>query len=195
MRREIGASPYPKYEPLSGAIPRTRAARQFVNSFNSLLRRLRPTNELRRSPQPRCKNSINSNLRRERPERAASSEPRATPWVSMHKRLRPVRAKVWANGWLLLLPLQGAGAVRTLAQGVALGYELAGLSARAGPLTIGLWTCWAIARPGPLVIGMWTYWGLFRAGKKNGWAPRGVQPLILECIRNYFTITFLPFTM
>ena len=36
-------------------------------------------------------------VRRERPERAASSQPRATPWVSMHKRLRPVRAKVWAN--------------------------------------------------------------------------------------------------
>ena len=35
--------------------------------------------------------------------------PRATPWVSVHKRLRPVRAKVWANGWLLLLPLQGVG--------------------------------------------------------------------------------------
>ena len=77
-------------------------------------------------------------MRRERPERAASSEPMATPWVSVHKRLRPVRAKVWANGWLLLLPLQGAGAVRTLTQGVALGYELAGLSARTGPLTIGL---------------------------------------------------------
>ena len=92
-----------------GAIPRTRAARQFVNSFNSLLRRLRPTNELRRSPQPRCKNSINSNPRRERPERAASPQPRATPWVSVYKRLRPVRAKVWANGWLLLLPLQGVG--------------------------------------------------------------------------------------
>ena len=45
----------------------------------------------------------------ERPERAASSEPRATPWVSVYKRLRPVRAKVWANGWLLLLPLQGVG--------------------------------------------------------------------------------------
>ena len=44
--------------------------------------------------------------RRERPERAASSQPRATPWVSVHKSLRPVRAKVWANGWLLLLPLQ-----------------------------------------------------------------------------------------
>ena len=44
--------------------------------------------------------------RRERPERAASSEPRATPWVSAHKCLRPVRAKVWANSWLLLLPLQ-----------------------------------------------------------------------------------------
>ena len=88
---------------------RLRAARQFVNSFNSLLRRLRPTNELRRSPQPRCKNSINSNPRRERPERAASSQPRAPPWVSVYKPLRPVRAKVWANGWLLLLPLQGVG--------------------------------------------------------------------------------------
>ena len=52
-------------------------------------------------------------------------------------------------------------------QGVALGYELAGLSARAGPLTIGLWTCWAIARAGPLVIGIWTYWGLFGAGKQK----------------------------
>ena len=38
------------------------------------------------------------NLRRERPERAASPQPRATPWVSVYKRLRPVRAKVWANG-------------------------------------------------------------------------------------------------
>ena len=46
---------------------------------------------------------------KERPERAASSQPRATPWVSVYKRLRPVRAKVWANGWLLLLPLQGVG--------------------------------------------------------------------------------------
>ena len=43
------------------------------------------------------------------PERAASPQPRATPWVSAYKRLRPVRAKVWANGWLLLLPLQGVG--------------------------------------------------------------------------------------
>ena len=196
MRREIGASPYPKYEPLSGAIPRTRAARQFVNSFNSLLRRLRPTNELRRSLQPRCKNSINSNLRRERPERAASSEPRATPWVSVHKRLRPVRAKVWANGWLLLLPLQGAGAVRTLTQGVALGYELAGLSARTGPLTIGLWTCWAFSPRRAASYRDVDLLGAFSRGQtKNGWAPRGVQPLILECIRNYFTITFLPFTM
>ena len=46
---------------------------------------------------------------KERPERAICSKPRATPWVSAHKRLRPVRAKVWANGWLLLLPLQGVG--------------------------------------------------------------------------------------
>ena len=53
--------------------------------------------------------SVRCNPRRERPERAASPEPRATPWVSVYKRLRPVRAKVWANGWLLLLPLQGVG--------------------------------------------------------------------------------------
>ena len=72
-------------------------------------------------------------MRRERPERAASPQPRATPWVPGYKALRPVRAKVWANGCLLLLPLQGAGAVRTLTQGVALGSELVGLSARAGP--------------------------------------------------------------
>ena len=37
-------------------------------------------------------------------------------------------------------------------QGVALGSGLIGLSARAGPL----------------VIGMWTYWGLFRAGNWVG---------------------------
>ena len=53
--------------------------------------------------------SVRRNPRRERPERAASPEPRATPWVSMHKRLRPVRAKVWANDLFLLLPLQGEG--------------------------------------------------------------------------------------
>ena len=75
------------------------------------------------------------NPRRERPERAASPEPRATPWVSVYKRLRPVRAKVWANGWLLLLPLQGVGIGEHDTQGVALGYGLAGLSARAGPQT------------------------------------------------------------
>ena len=97
------------------------------------------------APQPRCKNSINSNLRRERPERAASSQPRATPWVPEYKALRPVRAKVWANGCLLLLPLQGAGAVRTLTQGVALGSELVGLSARAGPPV-----CPEFAAPAPL---------------------------------------------
>ena len=95
--------------PFQGQLRRNLAARQFVNSFNSLLRRLRPTSNCGATPQPRCKNSINSNLRRERPERAASPQPRATPWVSAYKRPRPVRAKVWANGWLLLLPFQGVG--------------------------------------------------------------------------------------
>ena len=92
--------------PLQGQFP---APERPGNSFDSLLRRLRPTNELRRSPQPRCNNSINSNLRRERPERAASPQPRATPWVSAHKRLRPVRAKVKINRSPILLPLQGVG--------------------------------------------------------------------------------------
>ena len=128
----LRGKPRPRYAPLTGAEARidetaagdrgkplswnmspfqgqSPALERPGNSFNSLLRRLRPTNELRRSPQPRCKNSINSNPRRERPERASSPQPRATPWVSMYKRLRPVRAKVWANGWLLLLPLQGVG--------------------------------------------------------------------------------------
>ena len=77
--REIGASPYPKYEPLTGAIPRTRTARQFVNSFNSLLRRLRPTNELRRSLQPRCKNSINSSAAPSPPSYISILSPFSSP--------------------------------------------------------------------------------------------------------------------
>ena len=56
-----------------------------------------------------CAHDKRTKREKERPERAASLQPRATPWVSAYKRLRPVRAKVWANGWLLLLPLQGVG--------------------------------------------------------------------------------------
>ena len=78
---------------------------------------------------------VHRNPRRERPERAVSPQPRATPWVSVHKRPRPVRAKVWAKGWLLLLPLQGVGDGDNGTQGVALGWGLVGLSARAGPQT------------------------------------------------------------
>ena len=45
--QEVGASPYPKYEPPSGALAphfiiRHSASTKFVNSCNSLLRRLRP---------------------------------------------------------------------------------------------------------------------------------------------------------
>ena len=56
-----------------------------------------------------CAHDKRTKREKERPERAASLQPRATPWGSAYKRLRPVRAKVWANGWLLLLPLQGVG--------------------------------------------------------------------------------------
>ena len=56
-----------------------------------------------------CAHDKRTKRERERPERAAIPQPRATPWVPAYKRQRPVRAKVWANGWLLLLPLQGVG--------------------------------------------------------------------------------------
>ena len=56
-----------------------------------------------------CAHDKRTKREKERPERAVSPDPSATPWVSAHKRLRPVRAKVLANGWLLLLPLQGVG--------------------------------------------------------------------------------------
>ena len=67
---------------------------------------------------------------KERPERAAIPQPRATPWVPAYKRPRPVRAKVGANGWLLLLPLQGVG----------MGTWYPGRCP-------GLGTCWAFSPP------------------------------------------------
>ena len=45
-----------------------------------------------------CAHDNRTKREKERPERAVSPQPRATPWVSTYKRLRPVRAKVWANG-------------------------------------------------------------------------------------------------
>ena len=63
---------------------------------------------------------------KERPERATSSQPRATPWVSAYKRLRPVRAKVWVNGCLLLLPLQGAGTGNTAPRALPWALDLLG---------------------------------------------------------------------
>ena len=50
--------------PFQGQSPPLHAAQQFVNSLNSLLRRLRPTSKCGAAPQPRRKYSINSNLRR-----------------------------------------------------------------------------------------------------------------------------------
>ena len=72
-------------------------------------------------------------MRRERPERAASSQPRATPWVPGYKALRPVRAKVWAHLLFITFALTGRRCGEHGTQGVALGSELVGLSARAGP--------------------------------------------------------------
>ena len=48
--------------------------------------------------------------------------------------------------WLFItFALTGRSSGFYVTQGVALGYELVGLSARAWPLTIGLWTCWAFS--------------------------------------------------
>ena len=53
--------------PFQGQSPALLAAQQFVNSLNSLLRRLRPTSKCGAAPQLRCKNSINSNPRCPKP--------------------------------------------------------------------------------------------------------------------------------
>ena len=73
--------------------------------------------------------AIPRNPRRERPERAASSQPRATPWVSMQKRLRPVRAKVWAHLLFITFALTG---------------RRCGTYVNPGRCP-GLWTCWAFS--------------------------------------------------
>ena len=77
-----------------------------------------------------CVHDKRTKREKERPERAASSQPRATPWVSAYKHLRPVRAKVWFTFALTGRREWGHGT-----QGVALGSGLVGLSARAGPQT------------------------------------------------------------
>ena len=46
--------------PFQGQFPPPPSAQQFVNSFNSLLRRPRPTSNRGAAPQPPCSNSINS---------------------------------------------------------------------------------------------------------------------------------------
>ena len=48
--------------------------------------------------------------------------------------------------WLFItFALTGRSSGFYVTQGVALGSGLVGLSARAWPLTIGLWTCWAFS--------------------------------------------------
>ena len=58
---------------------RIRAAQQFVNSLNSLLRRLRPTSNSGAAPQPRCKNSINSKPPRAQPTNCGEAPEGTTP--------------------------------------------------------------------------------------------------------------------
>jgi len=74
--------------PFQGQSPPLHAAQQFVNSLNSLLRRLRPTSKCGAAPQPRCKNSINSNLRRPR-----CPKPRFQPSKIAKRLVRNCRAK------------------------------------------------------------------------------------------------------
>ena len=74
--------------PFQGQSPPLLAAQQFVNSLNSLLRRLRPTSKCGAAPQLRCKNSINSNLRRPR-----CPKPRFQPSKIAKRLVRNCRAK------------------------------------------------------------------------------------------------------
>ena len=74
--------------PFQGQSPPLHAAQQFVNSLNSLLRRLRPTSKCGAAPQPRCKNSINSNLRR-----PPVQKPRFQPSKIAKRLVRNCRAK------------------------------------------------------------------------------------------------------
>ena len=74
--------------PFQGQSPPLLAAQQFVNSLNSLLRRLRPTSNCGAAPQPRRKNSINSNLRRPR-----CPKPRFQPSKIAKRLVRNCRAK------------------------------------------------------------------------------------------------------
>ena len=74
--------------PFQGQSPPLHAAQQFVNSLNSLLRRLRPTSKCGAAPQPRRKNSINSNLRRPR-----CPKPRFQPSKIAKRLVRNCRAK------------------------------------------------------------------------------------------------------
>ena len=74
--------------PFQGQSPPLHAAQQFVNSLNSLLRRLRPTSKCDAAPQPRRKNSINSTLRR-----PSCPKPRFQPSKIAKRLVRNCRAK------------------------------------------------------------------------------------------------------
>ena len=74
--------------PFQGQSPPLHAAQQFVNSLNSLLRRLRPTSKCGAAPQLRRKNSINSNLRR-----PSCPKPRFQPSKIAKRLVRNCRAK------------------------------------------------------------------------------------------------------
>ena len=78
--------------PFQGQSPPLHAAQQFVNSLNSLLRRLRPTSKCGAAPQLRCKNSINSNLRR-----PSCPKPRFQPSKIAKRLVRNCRAKKCCN--------------------------------------------------------------------------------------------------
>ena len=75
--------------PFQGQSPPLHAAQQFVNSLNSLLRRLRPTSKCDAAPQLRRKNSINSNLR--------CPKPRFQPSKIAKRLVRNCRAKKCCN--------------------------------------------------------------------------------------------------
>ena len=104
--QEVGASPYPKYEPLSGAL-----ARQVrINRISSRLRDIRAALHGLKAQQVR----------------SPGQRPGLT-YVPYH---RPVRAKVINNRFAHTFALTGRRALYADTQGVALSWGLAALSGR-----------------------------------------------------------------
>ena len=131
LDRYCGASPANDMRPFQGQSPPLLAAQQFVNSLNSLLRRLRPTSKCGAAPQLRRKNSINSNLRRPR-----CPKPRFQPPKIAKRLVRNCRAKKCCNFSLKCLDVNNL--IHNFAPMVKIGCTSAKLTSKLAISALGL---------------------------------------------------------